>query len=158
VELLIIWCIVFPAALRAFSLADFGLPLDIRSSQWRDWLFADAAYIHAAIAVSAAIQDFLLQRKPSKATTFHLRKAISQLNRNLSHKALSLSDTTIGVVISLSIASLIAADDGAVSAHGAGLRRMIRLRGGLDGFRHNPQLQVGISRLVVLQYCYRLGL
>jgi hypothetical protein len=145
-------CLVFPVALRAFSLADLGLPGDLTSSQWRDWLFIDAAYVHAAITVSTVVRDFLLKRELSKATSFHLKKAISQLNKNLSDKTLSLSDASIAVIITISIASCISKDYVATSAHAAGLREMVRLQGGLDSFLGNPQLHIAMTRLVSLHF------
>jgi hypothetical protein len=143
---------VFPFALRAFSLADLGLPLDLTSTQWQDWLFTDIAYVHAAITISTVVRDFLLKREPSKTTSFHLRKAISQLNKNLSDETLSLSDVNIAVVISLSIVSCISKDYVATTAHATGLREIVRLRGGLDSFVNNPQLQVGMTRSVTFQF------
>jgi hypothetical protein len=140
---------VFPIALKAFSLEDFGFESNLKSSQWRDWLFKDVAYVHAAVTVSTVIQDFLLKREQAKATSVHLRKAISHLNKNLSDDSLSLSDATIAVIISLSIASCISKDYVATTAHAAGLREIVRLRGGLDSFGGNPQLQVGMTRLVI---------
>lgn len=145
-KLLTSFCPVFPGALRAFSLADFSLPSDLKSSQWEDWLFMDVAYVHAAITVSTAVRNLLLNREPSKTPSFHLRKAISQLNKNLSDESLSLSDTNIAVIISLSMASCISQDYVSTSAHAAGLREIVRLRGGLDSFHGNPQLQVGMTR------------
>lgn len=132
--------------LRAFSLADFSLPSDLESSQWQEWLFRDVAYVHAAITVSTVVRDLLLKRQPSKIPAFHLRKAISQLNKNLSDKSLSLSDANIAVIISLGMASCVSQDYVSTSAHAAGLREIVRLRGGLDSFRSNPQLQVGMTR------------
>ncbi|RDW79356.1 hypothetical protein BP6252_03994 [Coleophoma cylindrospora] len=145
---------VFPGTLRAFSLADFSLPSNLKSSQWRDWLFTDVAYVHAAITVSAVVRDLLLKRESSKIPSFHLRKAISQLNKNLSYKPLSLSDATIAVIISLSMASWISQDYVSTSSHVAGLSEIVRLRGGLDSFHSNPQLQVGMTRI---DLCVSLG-
>jgi hypothetical protein len=65
----------------------------------------DVAYVHAAITVSTAVRNLLLKREHSKTPSFHLRKAISQLNKNLLDESLFLSDTNIAVVISLSMAS-----------------------------------------------------
>jgi hypothetical protein len=37
-------------------------------------------------------------------------------------------------------------DSDAERVHVAGLRRMVELRGGIDGFRDNPQLHIKIGR------------
>lgn len=112
-----------------------GLP----SSNFREWLLTDVAYFHAILAVSASVQDFLLQREPSKNASFHLRKATLQLNQNLSASKTGPSDCTVATVLSLGIASLLSLDRTAMSAHGTGFRELLRLRGGLDGFLHYPQ-------------------
>ncbi|KAE9382213.1 hypothetical protein N431DRAFT_394076 [Stipitochalara longipes BDJ] len=138
---------IIPGALRAFSLADFGLTSDLRSSQWQYWLFTDAAYVHTAVAISLVIRDFLLKRETSKITSFHLRKAIHQLNKNLSDEKLSVSDVTVAVVMILGLASGISNDLVAISAHATGLREIVRRRGGLDSFFNNPQLQIGMARI-----------
>ncbi|RDW91749.1 hypothetical protein BP5796_01143 [Coleophoma crateriformis] len=144
---------VFPGTLRAFSLADFSLLSNLKSTQWQDWLFTDVAYVHAAITVSTVARDLLLKREP-KLPSFHLRRAISQLNKNLFHKSVCLSDATIAVIISLSMASWISQDYASTSSHVAGLSEIVRLRGGLDSFHSNPQLQVGMTRI---DFCVSLG-
>lgn len=59
-----------------------------------------------------------------------------------------MSDVTVAAVIILGLVSGISNDSAAISAHAAGLREIVRRRGGLDSFVHNPQLQVGMNRSV----------
>ncbi|RSL53945.1 hypothetical protein CEP53_007598 [Fusarium sp. AF-6] len=138
---------LWPGILRAFSLAGFGLPCDIRSTQWRDWLLTDPAYVYSMVAVCAAVRDFLLKREKSKNTSLYLRKAISQLNQTLSIQSRALVDPTVATVFALGVMSAIGNDHSGMLAHAAGLKEIIRLRGGLDSFRGNPQLPVVLSRV-----------
>lgn len=132
--------------LRSYSLVEFGLRGDLKSSQWGDWLFKDVAYVHSAITVSMVVRSLLLKREPPEMSSSHLRKAISQLNMNLSDESTCLSDINIAVIIVLCMASCIGQDHASTLAHGNGLRELVRLRGGLDSFHGNPQLQVGMTR------------
>ncbi|KAJ3541911.1 hypothetical protein NM208_g4377 [Fusarium decemcellulare] len=138
---------VFPGTLRAFSLAEFGLPCDIRSTQWRDWLLTDPAYVRSMVAVCAVVRDVLLKRQKSKSTFMYLKRAIAELNHTLSIQSRSLVDSTVATVFALGVASAIANDQTGMLAHAAGLGEIIRLRGGMDSFRGNPQLPVVLSRV-----------
>lgn len=97
---------------------------------------------------TSVIRDFLLQQETSAITTFHLIRVITQLNKRLSDADLSLTDSTVAVIISLCMASSITNNYKAMAAHSVGLRKIVNLRGGLDNFRRNPTLLIGIARLV----------
>jgi hypothetical protein len=97
---------------------------------------------------TSVIRDFLLQQETSAITTFHLIRVITQLNKRLSDADLSLTDSTVAVIISLCMASSITNNYKAMAAHSVGLRKIVNLRGGLDSFRRNPTLLIGMARLV----------
>lgn len=139
---------MLPRWQRAFSLKELGLPGGLQLSQFHDWLFTDVAFLHASLAVSASVQDFLLQRGPSKTTSLHLRKSAARLNRDLSAGNSALGDGAISTIMALWIASCFSLDQVAMAAHGDGLRNMVRLRGGLDSFRHYPQMVYLMARWV----------
>ena len=143
---------VFPGTQRAFSLSEFGIPPDMRSSQWRDWLFSDATYVHSIVAVCSVVQDFLLQRHRSNKTLVHLKKTIANLNGSLSDATRSRRIETLAVIISLSIAAIVSRDHLAMVAYAVGLWEIIRLRGGLEAFRGNPQLPVVLARSVIFNF------
>jgi hypothetical protein len=137
-----------PQALGMCFVRDFGLKRDRKSSQWKAWLVDNVAYAHSAMVLACATQDCLAGRALSKARSFHLAKALAQLNQDLSDPRLTLHDTTLAAIISLGAASAIISDHTTAAAHLAGLRVIIRLRGGLNSLKSSPSLLVGISRYV----------
>jgi hypothetical protein len=74
------------------------------------------------------------------------RKTLTLLNEQLSKPTNQLNDSTITVVVSLAVMSDAMGDFEALKAHIAGLRQMIRLRGGMNAFRNNAQLYIKIGR------------
>lgn len=113
------------------------------------WLLQDAAYLHCFLFCSLAIDD-ISSRKPLTHTgRYHLGETIALLQNRLTDKAGSILDSTISIVISLGIVASILGDNGSAQAHLMGLQQLVRLRGGLRVFRHNPKLYDKLSRSVV---------
>lgn len=141
---------MFPGWKSALCLSSFGITGRGHANHWQDWLFSDTAYLHAIIAVSSSVKDFLMQRQPSKTTSHHLKRSITHLNKTLSITGTisQLSDTTVAVVMSLCIASFLSLDESALNAHRFGLQEMIRLRGGIKTFSNSPQFIWILTRWV----------
>jgi hypothetical protein len=125
---------------------EFCIDSDLSRISWFEWLISDVAYLHSVLLGTSTMNDFMLQRPPSKTTYFHRGKTIALLNEHLSDSAVSLSDSTFGTVINLTLLAELQGDDTAARTHMAGLRRMVRLRGGLEGFRDNVKLHIKIIR------------
>jgi hypothetical protein len=88
------------------------------------------------------MQDFVLQQAPAKTTLYHSQKTMALLNDHLSDSAYALRDSTVAIILSLSLGAQVNRDITAACAHASGLRRIIYLRGGLDTFRGNAKLHV----------------
>ncbi|KAH8892184.1 hypothetical protein GQ53DRAFT_134586 [Thozetella sp. PMI_491] len=145
-----------PRVLAMCSLQDFGLKRDLQTSQWHEWLEKDVAYAHSAMALSCVARDCLLGRTPSKTASFHVAKAVAQLNKSLSDPMLALQDSNVAIIINLGAIAAISTDYMTASAHVAGLRLIVRLRGGVDSFKDNPHLISSLCRLD-LQLALGLG-
>ncbi|KAH8678172.1 hypothetical protein BX600DRAFT_146448 [Xylariales sp. PMI_506] len=129
---------------------------DLGKSHWFKWLFTDAAYLNCALFTTSAMHDMLSRKPTSKATLLHMKDTISYLNRSLFDTAHSIQDSTIAVVISLSLISGVIGDIPTAKTHVAGLQRMIRIRGGLNAFQHNPKLLIKLGR-IDLAYSMKTG-
>jgi hypothetical protein len=125
---------------------DFCVNFDLSRTIWFQWLSHNVAFLHSVLLATSAMHDFIMQRPPAKTTYFHLRKTIAFLNERLSDSAVSLRDSTVAVVLTLVELAGVLGDYAAVRAHIAGLQQMVRLRGGLEGFRDNTKLHIKIGR------------
>lgn len=128
--------------------ADLCVDFDITRCQWFHWLFQDAGYLQCAIFTASATQDFVCKQSITPGTYSHLRKTIALLNDNLSSNdsAVSIRDSTLSTVIMLAMFSCMMNDHNGAKAHVAGLREMVRLRGGLEAFRDNSKLYIKLGR------------
>jgi hypothetical protein len=113
---------------------------------WCDFLFSDALYLHTVLFATSLIRDVSAGRKNSVVTYSHMRKSITMLNQRLSDESLALMDSTMGVVIILAMMADLHGDQKATLAHGEGLQKMVKLRGGLLKFHSNRELQTKIYR------------
>ncbi|KAL2841722.1 hypothetical protein BJY01DRAFT_217129 [Aspergillus pseudoustus] len=106
---------------------------DISQAQCGQWVTSDPAFLQCCVFMSFAITDVTQQRSVSPATLYHLQKTIEILKLSLSNpdRSVALRDTTIGVVITLTLVSCMINDRVSARAHLNGLRQMIKLRGEL---------------------------
>ncbi|KAI1415452.1 hypothetical protein F5Y13DRAFT_156057 [Hypoxylon sp. FL1857] len=129
-----------------------GLNLDSNQTEisWLEPIWDDAACLHFTLFISEAYQSFI-QGKPenSKAASAHFVNALGILQRRLatSDVTLSTSDTTILVVVGLTMAAVAFGNFDAALKHLEGLHKMVILRGGISEFRMNKQLQTKILRV-----------
>jgi hypothetical protein len=75
--------------------------------------------------------------------------ALALLRNRLADSEARTTDATIASVISLCLMSDRFGDVESTRKHMQGLFDMIQLRGGIQGFQNDPQLQVKICRYVV---------
>ncbi|KAB5578293.1 hypothetical protein GE09DRAFT_545805 [Coniochaeta sp. 2T2.1] len=130
------------------------LDFDVSQSNGIRWIFEDPTYLHYTLLFSSAINDACLRQPMGKTTYYHLVQAIKYRNQKLAR--CELDDSTVSVVSSLAISSAILADYDAAKAHFQGLQLVVRLRGGLEAFRHDMALYMKLAR-VDLAYTLHTG-
>ncbi|KAF4977655.1 hypothetical protein FZEAL_5845 [Fusarium zealandicum] len=127
---------------------------------WFRWLLQDATYLHSVLFMVSAFQDLLARRSSgegddielgefrfSPETHRHLRKTIHLLQDKIQDGQRQLEDTTASAIIALAMMADTVGDAQAFEAHSKGLRDIIKMRGGLQGFKHNRQVQIKLCRV-----------
>ncbi|KAG5782483.1 hypothetical protein H9Q73_003853 [Fusarium xylarioides] len=128
---------------------------------WFRWLLEDPAYLHCICFMVSAFQDLinmqsLLGRGKydtgwggefSASTRNRLRHTIKLLQERLKDPAKQVEDATTATIISLAMMADAMEDVEAFEAHSNGLRRIVKMRGGLQGYTHNRQLQIKLCRV-----------
>lgn len=125
-------CIVFNKSSRSWIL---------------DMLSLDAAYLNAMVITTQSY--FGIYKGPDAAQSPHLGKAIRLLRNRLEDEQVRVSNATVMVVIILILHAHIVSDYAAVQHHTQGLRKMVRLRGGLGAFTSNNKLVIDLIRWVL---------
>jgi hypothetical protein len=105
-------------------------------------IILDAAALHiTAFAVEGFFDRVLRRHKKSTnpAAMLHFQKGLTLLRERLlgEDDEAKISDTTIGVVLKLAGTAHFDGNDHDSKQHIEGLRKMVDLRGGLDGFKGN---------------------
>lgn len=104
---------------------------------------------HSMLAITAAMIDFFLAREEvSPAVLTHLSQTFTLVNQRLSSDE-ATSDTSLAVVVLLIIYEQLRRDEEKMQVHFEGLRRMVKLRGGLVALKHNCSLVQKICRQAV---------
>ncbi|KAL4940089.1 hypothetical protein BDV06DRAFT_224441 [Aspergillus oleicola] len=147
---------------------------DITTCPWASWPFSDASYLQCMFFMASVIRDLNLKQaqtqiqsqtqstpdgKAISAKTYAtLRSTIILLNARLSHPdpGIALGDSTVAVVVILTIFCCMMNDHDAARAHVAGLKMLVSLRGGMEGFAGREKLVVKLSR-VDLIYALNTG-
>lgn len=94
----------------------------------------------------SAFQDLVKRVDWSVETRKRLRHTIMLLQDKLQDPKKQLEDTTTATIISLAMMADAMEDVQAFEAHSNGLRRIVRMRGGLQAYTHNRQLQIKLCR------------
>lgn len=110
-------------------------------------LSLDAAYLNAMVITTQSY--FGIYKGPDAAQSPHLGKAIRLLRNRLEDEQVRVSNATVMVVIILILHAHIVSDYAAVQHHTQGLRKMVRLRGGLGAFTSNNKLVIDLIRWVL---------
>ncbi|KAJ4311630.1 hypothetical protein N0V84_010344 [Fusarium piperis] len=128
---------------------------------WFRWLLQDAAYLHSVLFMVSAFQDLFNMRTTkghkssdsgwgisfSSETRSRLRETIKLLQYKIDDREKQVEDATAAVVIQLAVMADAMEDVDAFEAHSNGLRNIVRLRGGLEAFNDNRQLQIKLCRV-----------
>ncbi|TIC89883.1 hypothetical protein CH35J_012316 [Colletotrichum higginsianum] len=125
---------------------EWCLSFDASKTPWFYWLLSDAAFLNSMLFTVGLLHDSV-EGKTSKRTNFHVWRTLKLLNKHITDKDLALADSTIATVVSMCMVSEIFGDRDGATAHVRGLRRIVELRGGIESFGHNLQLQVKICRV-----------
>jgi hypothetical protein len=112
------------------------------------WPFYDVTFFHAALLTTSATNDYVLSRNLSKTTVFHLRRTLYFLNEKLAQENAWLEDSTVYVIIMLTLMAVSFGDYAAAGAHMDGLRRIVELRGGIEYLESTPKLHYKLDRYV----------
>lgn len=132
---------------RSMYPESLGVEMDPKHAYWFQWLANDVTFLQCALFSTSAAHDFVRYQFISPMTYSLLSKAIATLNTTLSQNtSISLLDSTIYVVIMLATFAGMMGDRASAEAHAAGLRQMVRLRGGLECFQDNVKMCIQIGR------------
>ncbi|KAH8677970.1 hypothetical protein BX600DRAFT_431279 [Xylariales sp. PMI_506] len=111
------------------------MKLDMDSSAWFDLLILDAAYLHVTIFSIEIFVDKALGRPSAnpRQVTRHLLRAITLLRERLSldDEENKVSDSSMGVVLSLAMTANFLGHQEDSKYHMEGLRKMACIRGGI---------------------------
>ncbi|CAM1500427.1 Fc.00g095890.m01.CDS01 [Cosmosporella sp. VM-42] len=139
--------------------AEWCFEFDRTKVCWFRWLLHDAAYLHSVLFMVSAFQDLMDLRMAgtgrhetwdlnfSPHTQYRLRKTIQLLQERIQDHEQQLSDTTTAIIMTLAMMADASGDVEACQMHVAGLKKLVRMRGGLQGFEDNRQMQIKICRV-----------
>ncbi|KFA54404.1 hypothetical protein S40293_04313, partial [Stachybotrys chartarum IBT 40293] len=123
---------------------------------WYDWLHLHPAYLNSGLFMISILRDILTSTREESAdlakvfsarSWSYLRRTIALLQDSIDNEAQQLADPTAAVVVALAMTANLVDDDQAFRTHFEGLRKIIRLRGGLVSFRNNCKMQVKICQV-----------
>lgn len=126
-----------------------GLPPNEAKSSWFDSILSDEACLHFTIFITEVYLQSVHGQGGSRTTALaHFVKALGILRQRLSSSdnGLSTSDSTILVVIGLTMAATSFSDFDTARHHLKGLHKIVMLRGGVSGLNGNRPLQIKIFR------------
>lgn len=128
-----------------------GLPIsfEITPVLWHEWLSTDIVYLHCALFCLSVVHNAATQSlTTSVATRHHLAKTIQLLQERLSNcdKTTPPADSTLWVVVTLSVFLSQFQGVEAAQMHLQGMRQMVSLKGGLEALRVNPKLYIKLGR------------
>ena len=138
--------------------AEWCFEFDRTKCCWFRWLFHDTPYLHSVLFMVSAFQDLVNQKATSTGknetrgfnfspqTQQLLRRTIELLQERIQDREQQVSDTTVAVVTTLAMMADASGDGTACKAHVAGLKKIVKIRGGLRGFDDNRQIQIKICR------------
>ncbi|KAH8884199.1 hypothetical protein GQ53DRAFT_698369, partial [Thozetella sp. PMI_491] len=123
---------------------------------WFQLLFSDEAVSRCSISLMEATSDFLTGRGTSSPEALaHLSRAFTLVKQRLKSDE-ALSDSTMMIIVMLITQEQVRNGRIDAEVHYAGLRRMVELRGGLDGLEHNLPLLLKICK-TDLTYALQFG-
>ncbi|KAF6816553.1 hypothetical protein CSOJ01_02935 [Colletotrichum sojae] len=129
--------------------AEWCMQHDMSSSPWFLWLLTDKAYLHLTLATVSTIQETARGEAMSKRAKYHTWKSLKLLNQNIAEEGQDLTESTIATIVAATLLAEMFGDHKAAAAHVGALRKIVELRGGVEAFSHNLQLQVKLWRIDV---------
>ncbi|OHE94943.1 hypothetical protein CORC01_09737 [Colletotrichum orchidophilum] len=126
---------------------EWCLQYDESKTPWFYWLLTDAAFLHSILFTVGLLHDSVKGESASKKTNFHVWKTLHLLNKNIANQNMALADSTIATIVSMCMVAEIFGQRDSAAAHIKGMRQIVKLRGGIESFSHNLQLQVKICRV-----------
>lgn len=142
-----------PEVKHAMVPSEFGLVSNQTESSFFEPVLNDTACLHFTLFTTKVYMDSLDGKKEiSKMALVHLVNALAILQQRLagSDKEQSISDSTILVVIGLTMTATALGDLETAQNHLRGLYKMVMLRGGISAFKDFGNLQPKIFRQVRL--------
>jgi hypothetical protein len=119
-------------------------------NNWMQWLLQDMEYMHPVLFGVLVVKTILTRNAMEEKTQYHLVKTLGVLKERLSDPVKALDDSTVIIVAALAIFFSSLGDYRSAAVHVRGLGDMIKLRGGLDSFKHSLRISAKLSRLVCL--------
>ncbi|PSK43734.1 Kinesin-like protein unc-104 [Elsinoe australis] len=99
---------------------------------WFPFVLTDTALLHSVLLLAAAHCRLIKGPESHGIDIITLRgMALRGINENLQHPAKSLSDETIGAVLSVAMYEALFGDSDTYATHMTGLQKLVTLRGGL---------------------------
>ncbi|KAL6401646.1 hypothetical protein AUP68_15523 [Ilyonectria robusta] len=130
--------------------ARLGLSVDDAKSMWLRVLFSDEATYHCNIALMEASNEIFMDNGASSPKAlYRLSQTLAIVKRRL-ESADALSDSTIGIVVSLISQEQCRKEFLGAKAHIDGLRRMVELRGGLSQLEGNIALLLKVCKTDII--------
>jgi hypothetical protein len=133
-------------AICPFELFHIGIDFGLDQLVCFRWLCFQKLSFHATVLLAYASEDLIFEQQLSSTASYHLSRALTFLNMQLSEKNAFQQDVIIYVVSILASVAILFGDHVAAATHAAGLRRIIRLRGGMRALDNNPLVQFSIDR------------
>ncbi|KAE8326024.1 hypothetical protein BDV39DRAFT_216191 [Aspergillus sergii] len=112
---------------------------------WLRLVFTDEAAYHCNLSLMQACNEIYLGNGTSSRALYHLSQTLTQIQRRLD-SCDALSDSTMGLIISLIMQEQIRSQGAAAEVHARGLQKMVELRGGLSGLDRNLTLVLKYGR------------
>jgi hypothetical protein len=123
--------------------------VDFDQSQWVGYLATDAIFLYSTLYTTKAFFDYLRQGAFGPDTMKYLGVSLALLRDKLADSDAQPSNGTIASVVSLALMADKFGDFDSAEKHVRGLFQMVHLRGGIESFQSNPQLQLKICRYAV---------
>ncbi|KAK0740325.1 hypothetical protein B0T18DRAFT_207136 [Schizothecium vesticola] len=120
--------------------------VDFDQSQWVEYLVTDAIFLYSTLFTTKAFFDYLRQGAFGPDTMKYLGVSLALLRDKLADSDAQPSNGTIASVVSLALMADKLGDVDSAEKHVRGLSQMVNLRGGIESFQSNPQLQLKICR------------
>ncbi|KAE8138646.1 hypothetical protein BDV38DRAFT_69075 [Aspergillus pseudotamarii] len=122
---------------------------------WLRLVFTDEAAYHCNISLMQACNEIYLGNGTSSPKAlYHLSQTFTHIQRRLG-SCDALSDSTMGLIVSLIMQEQIRGQGPATEVHARGLQKMVELRGGLSDLDRNLTLALKVCKtdiMLSLQY------